>query len=227
MALTKNDKQAVIEEVSELLKNSKMTVVAKYEGTTVKALQGLRRDAKENGTKVKVVKNRLVIQAVKATDNVKDVDTSALQGMLLYAFNGEDEVAPAQSLNAFAKQNPSLQFVGAITAEGKFISSDEVKALALLPGKNQMIAGLINTLNGPVQGIMSGLGGDLHGILKALEAKAPAAEAPAAVEAKEKPAQEVEPKEADKSEEQPGKAPAEEAAKAEEKPAETEEAKEE
>lgn len=172
MALTKNDKQAVIDEVSELLANSKMTVVAKYEGTTVKALQGLRRDAKANGTKVKVVKNRLVIQAVKATDSVKDVDTSALQGMLLYAFNGEDEVAPAQSLHNFAKANPSLQFVGAITADGNFIGADEVKALAVLPGKNQMIAGLINTLNAPLQGVISGLGGDLHGLLKGLEAKA-------------------------------------------------------
>jgi large subunit ribosomal protein L10 len=172
MALTKSDKKAVIEEVSELLKSSKMTVVAKYEGTTVKALQGLRRNAKANGTKVKVVKNRLVIQAVKATDNVKDADTSALEGMLLYAFNGQDEVAPAQSLHAFAKTNPSLQFVGAITADGKFLSSDEVKALAILPGKNQMIAGLINTLNAPIQGVISGLSGDLHGLLKGLEAKA-------------------------------------------------------
>lgn len=172
MALTKNDKQAVVKEVSELLAGAKMTVVAKYEGTTVKALQGLRRDAKQNGTKVRVVKNRLVIQAIKATDNVKDTDTSALTGMLLYAFNGEDEVAPAQSLHSFAKTNPTLQFVGAITAEGMFIGADEVKALAVLPGKNQMIAGLINTLNAPVNGIMSGLSGDLHSLLKGLEAKA-------------------------------------------------------
>lgn len=172
MALTKQDKQAVIEQVSELLAGAKMTVVAKYEGTTVKALQALRRDARANGTTVKVVKNRLVIQAIKATDSVKDVDTSSLQGMLLYAFNGEDEVAPAQSLHNFAKTSPSLQFVGAITAEGKFIGADEVKALAVLPGKNQMIAGLINTLNAPVQGVMSGLSGDLHGLLKGLEAKA-------------------------------------------------------
>lgn len=172
MALTKSDKQAVVKEVSELLAGAKMTVVAKYEGTTVKALQGLRRDARANGTKVKVIKNRLVIQAIKVTDNVKDTDTSALQGMLLYAFNGEDEVAPAQSLHSFAKTSPSLQFVGAITADGKFIGADEVKALAVLPGKNQMIAGLINTLNAPVQGLMSGLSGDLHGLLKGLEAKA-------------------------------------------------------
>lgn len=172
MALTKNEKQDVVKEVSQLLADSKMTVIAKYQGTTVKALQSLRRDAKANGTKVKVVKNRLVIQAVKATDSVKDTDTSQLTGMLLYAFNSEDEVAPAQSLHLFAKANPSLQFVGAITAEGKFIGADEVKALAVLPGKNQLIAGLINTLNAPVNGIMSGLSGDLHAMLKGLEAKA-------------------------------------------------------
>ena len=151
---------------------AKMTVVAKYQGTTVKALQGLRRDARANGTNVKVVKNRLVIQALKATDSLKDTDTSALTGMLLYAFNGEDEVAPAQSLHAFAKTNPSLEFVGAITADGQFIDAASVKALAVLPGKNQLIAALINTLNAPVNGVMSGLQGNLHGLLQGLEAKA-------------------------------------------------------
>ena len=172
MALSKSDKQAVVEEVGDLLSGSKMTVVAKYEGTPVKALQQLRRDARENGTTVKVVKNSLVIQAIKASDTVKGTDTGALQGMLLYAFNGEDEVAPAQSLHNFAKTNPTVQFVGAITAEGRFIDADEVKSLAVLPGKNQMIAGLINTLNSPVHGMMNALGGNLHGLLQGLEAKA-------------------------------------------------------
>ncbi|HXE10102.1 MAG TPA: 50S ribosomal protein L10, partial [Verrucomicrobiae bacterium] len=112
------------------------------------------------------------IQALKSNDNLKGVNTDALEGMLLYAFNGEDEVAPAQSLHGFAKTNPSLKFVGAITAEGEFLSADEVKGLAVLPGKNQMIAGLLNTLNSPVHGVMSGLGGNLHGLLQGLEAKA-------------------------------------------------------
>lgn len=172
MALTKDKKHQIVDEVAQLLQSSKLTVVAKYQGTGVKAMQTLRRDARANGTKVKVVKNRLVMQAIKATDSLKDVETNALEGMLLYAFNSEDEVAPAQSLNNFAKQNPSLEFVGAITADGKFIGTDEVKALAILPGKNQMIAGLINTLNAPLQGVISGLSGDLHGLLKGLEAKA-------------------------------------------------------
>lgn len=171
MALTKDKKQQIVQEVADLLKESKLTVVAKYQGTGVKAMQQLRRDARENGTKVKVVKNRLVVQALKSTDSLKDIDTSPLEGMLLYAFNSEDEVAPAQSLNIFAKKNPTLEFVGAITAEGEFMTADEVKSLAILPGKNQMIAGLINTLNAPVQGVISGLSGDLHGMLKGLSAK--------------------------------------------------------
>ncbi len=172
MALTKLEKQEVVSNVAELLKNSKMTVVAKYEGTTVKALQGLRRDAKANGTVVKVVKNRLVIQALKSSDDFKDIDTGALTGMLLYAFNGQDEVAPAQSLNVFAKTNPNLEFVGAFTGGGKFIDAASVKALAVLLSKNQLIAGLINTLNAPVMGVMSGLNGNLHALLQGLEAKA-------------------------------------------------------
>lgn len=170
MALTKIKKDEVVAEVAGLLANSKMTVVAQYQGTTVKAIQALRREARANGTKVSVVKNRLVIKAIESTESIKDVDTSALKGQLLYAFNATDEVAPAAALAAFAKTNPSIQFVGAITAEGKFISSDEVKALAALPSRTQLIAGIINTLQSPVNGVMSGLKGNLHGLLQAIEA---------------------------------------------------------
>lgn len=172
MALSKNKKSDVIAEVSSLLAASKMTVVAEYRGTTVKALQTLRKEAKQNSTRAMVVKNRLVIKALGESAAHKDMDTSALSGQLLYAFNADDEVAPAQVLAAFAKTNPTIQFVGAISADGTFLSADDVKALAALPSKNQMIAGVINTLNGPVNGVMSGLGGNLGGILKALEAKA-------------------------------------------------------
>ncbi len=174
MALKKAEKDAVVTEVSDLLKSSKMTVVAKYQGTTVKALQTLRRDARSNGTKVKVVKNRLVIKAVQANDTLKDADTSSLQGMLLYAFNADDEVAPAQILSTFAKKNPTLEFVGALTGEGKFIGSDDVKALADLPSKNELIAQVVATLLSPVHDVTNALSGNLHALLDGVEAKATA-----------------------------------------------------
>ena len=172
MALTKAKKQEVIDEVSTLLADSKLTVVAQYQGTSVKQIQALRKAAREDGTSVKVIKNRLFRQALAGSTQFKDADSTQLTNQLLFAFNSTDEVAPAKALDIFAKKNPTIKFVGAYTAEGLFIGADEVKALASLPSKNQLIASLINTLNSPVDGVMSGLSGNLHALLSGLEAKA-------------------------------------------------------
>jgi len=174
MALTKSEKNDVVAEISDLLSTSKMTVVAKYQGTTVKAIQALRKEAKGNGTKVKVVKNRLVIKAIQANDTLKDADVSELTGMLLYAFNGEDEVAPAQILKNFAKANPTIEFVGAISGEGKFIDANDVKALADLPSKDQLIGQVIAQLLSPVHDITNALSGNLHALLDGVADKATA-----------------------------------------------------
>lgn len=174
MALTKDKKNEVIVEVSQLLADSKMTVVAAYQGTPVKAMQELRRKGRDNGTQMKVVKNRLVIKALQGTKTLKNADTSSLNGMLLYAFNNEDEVAPAQVLANFAKTQPSIEFVGAFSAEGKFLSAEEVKALAILPSKNELIAQVVATLLSPVNDVTNGLSGNLHALLDGVEAKATA-----------------------------------------------------
>jgi large subunit ribosomal protein L10 len=94
--------------------------------------------------------------------------------MLLYAVNSDDEVAPAQVLAKFAKSQPSLQFVGAISADGSFMVADDVKALAELPSKNQLIAQVLATLSSPVDGVMSGLSGNLHALLDGVADKASA-----------------------------------------------------
>jgi large subunit ribosomal protein L10 len=172
MALTKQKKQAVIKEVTELLNSSKLTVVAKYEGTTVKQLQELRKQARESNTVVKVIKNRLVIQALSGNSTYSKADTSELTSQLIYAFNADDEAAPAQTLANFAKKNPMIEFVGAYTSEGLFMKAEEVKSLSTLPGKNQLLAGLLNTLNSPVNNTIRALSGNLHGLLQGLEAKA-------------------------------------------------------
>ncbi len=172
MALSKDKKAEQIAELSDLFEKSKMTVVAQYRGITVKNIQQLRRDARDNGTKVKVVKNRLVKQALSGNKTLKDTDTSELKDQLLYVFNAEDEVAPAQVIHAFSKKDDSLQFVGAISADGKFLSADEVKALATLPSKQDLIAQVIATLLSPAGDVVGALSGGLPSILSGLEAKA-------------------------------------------------------
>lgn len=171
MALTKVKKHEVVGEVSNLLSSAKMTVVATYQGTPVKAMQSLRQDAKAGGTTVKVVKNRLVMQALKQSDTFKDTDTSALNGMLLYAFNANDEVAPAQALATFAKTQPTLEFVGAITAEGQFLPADDVKALASLPTKDQLRGQLVGLIGAPLSGFVNVMAGNVRGILNVLNAR--------------------------------------------------------
>ncbi len=174
MALTKSKKNEVVAEVAALLADSKMTVVTKYEGTTVKALQSLRREARDNGTQLKVVKNRLVIKAIGQNEALKGADTSALQGMLLYAFNATDEVAPAQVIANFAKKNPTLEFVGAISGEGVFLSADDVKALATLPSRETLIGQVVTMLFSPLNDVTNALSGNLHALLDGVADKATA-----------------------------------------------------
>jgi large subunit ribosomal protein L10 len=116
----------------------------------------------------------LVIKAIQSQENLKEVETSALNGMLLYAFNNEDEVAPAKVLAEFAKTQPTLEFVGAISPEGIFVSADEVKALATLPSKNELIAQVVATLLSPVNDVTNALSGNLHALLDGVESKATA-----------------------------------------------------
>lgn len=174
MALTKNKKYEVVDDIAQLLGESKLTVVTAYQGTPVKALQQLRRQAKDNGTVVRVVKNRLVIKALQDTPSLKEVSTEELKGMLLYAFNDQDEVAPAQAIANFAKTQPTLEFVGAITAEGQFIGSEDVKVLANLPSKEQLRAMLVGTLAAPLSGFVGVMSGNVRGVLNVLNARAEA-----------------------------------------------------
>lgn len=172
MALSREQKEAVVAEVKALLAESKMTVLAEYAGLTVKDMQTLRRTARENGTDIKVVKNRLFRLAVSKVENVKEADLSEFAQQLVYAFNKEDEVAPAQVLAKFAKTNPDLKMVAGLQADGVVLSGDDVKALAALPSKNELIGQVLATLSAPLTDSLQALSGDLHGLLDGVAVKA-------------------------------------------------------
>ncbi|HEV2412860.1 MAG TPA: 50S ribosomal protein L10 [Candidatus Saccharimonadales bacterium] len=171
MAITRQKKEELVSELNDLLTNSKLTVLARYEGLNVAQMQALRRAARENGTKIKIVKNRLVKVATPQVAHLKDIDTSVFTGQLLYAFNDQDEVAPAQVLATFAKANPALEFVAGLTNDGKLLDQSEVVALASLPTKDQLRAQLVGTLSAPLTGFMGVLSGNIRGVLNVLSAR--------------------------------------------------------
>jgi len=174
MAITKDKKQALVAELSELFATAKGTAFAKYQGLSVADLQELRRNAREAGVSIKVVKNRLVRVALSENTVYKDADTASLQGQLLYAVSADDEVMAAKVLDEFAKTHPNLELVGGFSGEGAHISTADVKALAGLPSKNQLIAEAIAQLLSPVHDVTNALSGNLHALLDGVETKATA-----------------------------------------------------
>lgn len=174
MAISRDKKQALVAKMADALSASKLTVYAQYKDLSVADLQELRASAREAGVTITVIKNRLVRVAMSQNETYKNTDTSALEGQLLYAISADDEVAPAQVLDKFAKTHPALQFVGAFSNEGLVLSTDDVKALAGLPSKNQLIAEVVAQLLSPVHDITNGLSGNLHSLLDGVEAKAAA-----------------------------------------------------
>ena len=172
MAISKDKKNTLVADLTELLTNAKTTAYAKYQGLTVAELQELRKSAREAGVKIKVVKNRLVRVAMDQIAVYKDTDTTGLTGQLLYAISDTDEVAPAKVLADFAKKHDALVLAGGFSDEGKSLSQDEMKALASMPSKNELIAQVVAQLLSPVTDSISGLSGGLSGIVSGLEAKA-------------------------------------------------------
>ena len=172
MAISKDKKNTLVADLTELLTSAKSTVYAKYQGLTVAELQELRKAAREANVKIKVVKNRLVRVAMGQIAVYKDTDTTGLTGQLLYVISDDDEVAPAKVLAEFAKKHAALNLAGGFGDAGNALSEDEVKALAAMPSKNELIAQVVAQLLSPVTDSISGLSGGLPGILSGLEAHA-------------------------------------------------------
>lgn len=176
MAISRDKKQTIVSELSELLANAKLTAFAAYDGLTVADLQGLRRTAREQGVDIKVVKNRLVKVAMQQTDRLNAVETDLMKGQLLYATSSVDEVAPAQVLAQFAKTHEALKLAGGINADGSVLDQADIKALAALPTKDQLRAQLVGTIAAPLSGFVNVLAGNVRGVLNVLNARAEAIE---------------------------------------------------
>jgi large subunit ribosomal protein L10 len=147
MSLTLDEKKAVVAEVSGKLTGAQAAMLAEYRGLSVAQMTTLRRQAHESNVFLRVVKNSLARRAVEGTgfECLKD----QMIGPLAFAVSA-DPVAVAKILSEFAKENEALKIkVGAM--DGKLMSLAQIQALAVLPGREQLLALLLGTLQAPVQ----------------------------------------------------------------------------
>jgi len=143
MALGLEDKKAIVAEVNEAAKGALSAVVADSCGVTVGALTGLRKQAREAGVYVRVVRNTLARRAVAGTsyEVLKDV----FVGPTLIGFSNEHPGAAARLFKEFAKQEKSFE-IKAAAFEGELIPAEQIDRLATLPTYEEALAKLMATM---------------------------------------------------------------------------------
>jgi large subunit ribosomal protein L10 len=172
MAITRNKKNTLVAELTELFASSKVAVGATYTGLGVADLQELRAAARANDVTIKVAKNRLVRVALASHDKYQSADTSLLTGQLVYAFSSVDEVAPAQVLAKFAKSHPAMQLVAGFDETGASLDTATVTALAALPTKDQLRGQLVSVLAAPLTQFLGVANGAQRGFAQVLSQRA-------------------------------------------------------
>ena len=146
MSLSLEDKKAVVEQVSGVLSDSQTAIVAEYRGLTVEKMTSLRREAREAGVFLRVVKNTLARRAVKDSD-FECLDEHLVGPLALAA--SQDPVAAAKVLAGFDKANEAFSIkIGAMS--GLLLSIEDINALAKLPGREELLATLVGAMQAPI-----------------------------------------------------------------------------
>ena len=141
--MEREEKAAVVAELSAKFAKAKLAVLADYRGLTVPDLQALRRELRSISAEIRVAKNTLIKLAIQGTSFT--ALESHLQGNTALALTEADPVAPAKVLVKFMKDHPALSVKSAIL-DGKVLTADDLTALSKLPGINELRAQLLGLM---------------------------------------------------------------------------------
>jgi large subunit ribosomal protein L10 len=147
MALRLEDKKALVKEVNAVAGDSVTAVAAEYRGLTVSEMTALRKEARNAGVYLRVIKNTLARRAVEGTEFECMQDT--LKGPILLAFAKDDPGAAARVIKDFAKEHVALQAVS-LSAGGQLMPGSDLAKLADLPTLDQARALLLGVMVAPM-----------------------------------------------------------------------------
>lgn len=165
MAKTRQQKENLVEQLKEQFKRSSSVVLADYHGLSVLAMQELKKELKGSDAQITVAKNTLIKRASKAAGN--DIEPQVLEGPTAIVFSASDPIEPIKKLFEFIKKH-DLPKVKAGLFEGNFVTAEGIVALSKIPGRNELYAKVVGSLNSPIYGIVSVLSGNLRNLVYVL-----------------------------------------------------------
>ena len=148
MALSIEQKKAVVAEVADAANKALAAVAAEYRGLTVEEMTQLRAKAREDGVFLKVAKNTLVHRAVEGTEY--ECMQGSLTGPLLFAFSMEDPGAAARLVKDYSKDHEHL-IAKLVAVGGELYDASELERLSSLPTYDQGIAILMGVMKAPIE----------------------------------------------------------------------------
>ena len=147
MALSLEQKKTVVAEVKQIAAEAHSAVAAEYRGLTVDEMTELRKQARETGVYLRVVKNSLAKRAVEGTEF--ECMQDGMVGPLIYAFSQEDPGSAARLVKAYAKDHEHL-IPKLIAISGDLLEPSDLNRLADLPTREQAISMLMAVMKAPL-----------------------------------------------------------------------------
>ena len=148
MAISKSKKSEKVKLLADELQGSTTAIIGTFSKLTVAKDYELRKVIREAGGKYRVVKNKLA--AISGSGTQVEAALKGLKGVNSVAFTAGDPVALAKVFAKWAGENAEFQFKLGIV-DGKLLNADDVKALATMPGKEEIFSKLLFLINAPAQ----------------------------------------------------------------------------
>lgn len=147
MPIGLKEKQAIVAEVNETASAALSAVMADYRGVSVDDMTSLRKQARDAGVQVRVIRNTLAKRAFEGTEF--ECLNEVLLGPNILAFSLEDPGAGARVFKDFAKENNDFE-IKALSVGGKLLPADQIDALAKLPTRDEALAMLMAVMQAPI-----------------------------------------------------------------------------
>ena len=169
MALTKEEKQAILDEYVERFSKSEAIILADYRGLSVESLTNLRRQLRDSGNSFMVVKNTLAALALQQAGRPVPADLFA--GPVAVGLSYSDIAATAKVMNSVAAETKILTIKGAVIGK-TVVSAEQARALADMPSRDMLLGQVVGTLQAPISGLVNVLAGTVRGLMNVLNARA-------------------------------------------------------